>query len=237
MHLKKSEGFTLVELMITLLLVGVVTGAIYSSYITMQRSYIAQDQIAEMQQNLRAAMDIMVRDIRMAGYDPTKSASAGIVTASKGSLQFTRDTTNDATGTADDGDGDLLDLNENTTFGFSLANDANGDGIADAGVAPFGRRAFAAGFQDLAENIVAVEFNYILKNNTNTLAPLAGQLNDIRSIQISMLARADRADPEYRDARQYVTGSGAIWGGAAGFNDNFRRRLMITTVQCRNMGL
>lgn len=237
---KHNKGFTLVELLITMLIVGIITGAILSAYRTMQRSYIAQDQVVEMQQNLRNAMDFMVQQIRMAGYDPEGKASTGIVVANRGKLQITTDVTGNL-GTEDDGDGDHGDAGENLTFRFvpdinGNATDAGSDGIADAGVATFGYEDMNAAntYRDLAENVVAVEFNYILKDNSQTLTPLAGEMDQIRFVQISLLVRADVIDPDYTDTATYEFGSGADWGP---FNDHYRRRLMITTVQCRNLGL
>ena len=65
-----SRGFTMVELLITMLISGVIMAAIYSAYTAQQRTYLAQQQVAGMQQNIRAGLDIMVRELRMAGYDP-----------------------------------------------------------------------------------------------------------------------------------------------------------------------
>ncbi|MGD9662582.1 MAG: hypothetical protein AB7U63_15045 [Porticoccaceae bacterium] len=51
-------------------------------------------------------------------------------------------------------------------------------------------------------------------------------------MQISLLARADRPDTQFTNTETYTTASGAVWGP---YNDNFRRRFQIITVQCRNM--
>lgn len=47
---------------------GIVISAIYTLYISQNKSYAIQEQIAEMQQNARVAMDMIIRDVRMAGY-------------------------------------------------------------------------------------------------------------------------------------------------------------------------
>ncbi len=73
------SGFTLVELMITLLISGVIILAIYSAHSTQNRVFIAQEAVAEMQQNIRTGLAVMSRDIRMAGYDLTAKANAGFV--------------------------------------------------------------------------------------------------------------------------------------------------------------
>jgi prepilin-type N-terminal cleavage/methylation domain-containing protein len=62
------KGFTLIELMVALVLSFILVGAVYRTFTVQQKSYTIQDQIAETQQNARMAMNILLRDIRMAGY-------------------------------------------------------------------------------------------------------------------------------------------------------------------------
>jgi prepilin-type N-terminal cleavage/methylation domain-containing protein len=73
-----EKGFTLVEFLVAIGISAIVLAAIYSVYYAQQKSYVVQEQVAEMQQNLRAAMYIMAREIRMAGYDPTGRGVAAI---------------------------------------------------------------------------------------------------------------------------------------------------------------
>jgi prepilin-type N-terminal cleavage/methylation domain-containing protein len=68
-----QHGFTLTELLITMAISGVIMGAIVSTFIVQRRSYAMQEQITEMVQNVRTAMDMMVREVRMAGYGVPKS--------------------------------------------------------------------------------------------------------------------------------------------------------------------
>lgn len=63
----RAKGFTLVELIIVITVFAVVMGAVYSLYQTQQRSAYSQDEIVEVQQNLRIALDTIARDVRMAG--------------------------------------------------------------------------------------------------------------------------------------------------------------------------
>jgi type IV pilus assembly protein PilW len=63
-----DRGFTLVELLVAMAITLVVMGAIFLTFKSQQDSYIIQDQITATQQNLRAAMYILTRDIQMAGY-------------------------------------------------------------------------------------------------------------------------------------------------------------------------
>lgn len=230
------NGFTLVEIMMTMAISGMIVAAMYAAYLSQQRTYLMQEQVAEMQQNIRAALDKISREIRMAGYDPTGGAGAGITTASAGQISFTLD---------NNGDGDTADSGERTDFGFSAAvgNDADRNGVPDTvtnGVPDslsLGRRSGGGGYLEIADNIQAIEFRYLDANGAVTAT-----LADIRSIQISILARAGRPDQNFTNTITYTPASGVAWdlnGVAAGnaANDNFRRRLLVTTVQCRNMGL
>ena len=63
-----KEGFTLVELMVAMAISLVVMGAIFLTFKSQQDSYVIQTQISAMQQNVRAAMYMLTRDIQMAGY-------------------------------------------------------------------------------------------------------------------------------------------------------------------------
>jgi type IV pilus assembly protein PilW len=77
---KQKEGVTLIELLVSFVICGIVIGAIYRLFIVQTRAYTVQDQVVEVQQNVRSAMEIMLRDLRMTGYDDDSTASkaAGI---------------------------------------------------------------------------------------------------------------------------------------------------------------
>jgi type IV pilus assembly protein PilW len=237
----ENRGFTLVELMVAVAISGIVAAAISTAYISQRRSSTAQEQVVEMQQNIRAGLGIMEHDIRMAGYDPKNSTpTPTITTATATQLLFTMlvadppDTfNNDNDNTTDEGD-------EIETFGYRVYDSTPvGDGFTALG------RQHKALFVAVAENIDAIEFYYTLSNGTQITSPTAAQLDDIRAVQISLLARAGRADQDFTNTMTYTPASGsAAWdinGASAGTgnppNDNFRRRLHITTIQCRNMGL
>ena len=64
-----KRGITLIELLIAFVMCAIVIGGIYRVYIAQTRAYTVQDQVVEVQQNIRSAMEILLRDLRMAGYD------------------------------------------------------------------------------------------------------------------------------------------------------------------------
>jgi prepilin-type N-terminal cleavage/methylation domain-containing protein len=66
--LKRQNAVTLIELLIALVLSSILIAALYRTLISQQKTYTIQDQVADMQQNVRIAMGQMTREIRMAGY-------------------------------------------------------------------------------------------------------------------------------------------------------------------------
>jgi type IV pilus assembly protein PilW len=66
-RLDEKSGVTLIELMIALVISAILVGGTYSIFVSQQRTYITQDQIVGAQQDGRAALTIMAKDIRMAG--------------------------------------------------------------------------------------------------------------------------------------------------------------------------
>ena len=75
---KQSSGFSLMELLISVAIFGIVIGAVYSLYITHMKIAYGQEAVVDVQQNLRIAMERVARDIRSAGMlvplSPTASA-------------------------------------------------------------------------------------------------------------------------------------------------------------------
>lgn len=63
-----SKAFTLVEIMVVMVVMGLVTVAVYSTFLSSQRQAYTQDEVIEVQQNLRAALDYLAKDIRMASF-------------------------------------------------------------------------------------------------------------------------------------------------------------------------
>jgi prepilin-type N-terminal cleavage/methylation domain-containing protein len=61
---RSPRGFTLVELLVAVVLLGIVTAGIYRALLTNQRTYQAQTQRIDLQQNLRAALTILPAELR-----------------------------------------------------------------------------------------------------------------------------------------------------------------------------
>lgn len=75
-----QEGFTLVELMAAVLITVVIVAATMTTVVTSNRANVVNTQVADTQQNARLAMDLLSRDIKLAGYNynPTDPATTAV---------------------------------------------------------------------------------------------------------------------------------------------------------------
>lgn len=73
--LSRQRGMTLIELLVAMVICAAVIAGIYRVFVAQSRAYVVQDQVIEVQQNIRTAMELIVRDIRMAGFDFDNSTS------------------------------------------------------------------------------------------------------------------------------------------------------------------
>lgn len=258
----KNRGFSLVELLIALFISSVMAVAIFNLFIAQNKSFSVQDQVTEMQQNIRAALSIMVKEIRMAGYDPTGKAGAGIVTANPDSIAFTMDLNRDA---------NCNDFNEYITYslyasddgirklgrkakkrehnapvaeyiealGFAYAFDSNGDGLLDMD-GPHIIWAVAKGgiWFDLDTN----DDGRIDSGDNVTIGEKTGisaRLEDIRAVHIWLLIRSRKSEDGYDNTKAYVVGNQLIRpdSDTDSKNDHARMRLVETIVRLRNMAL
>lgn len=213
-----EHGFTLVELLIAMVVSGFVIAALYSAYVVQQKHALAQEQVSEMQQNIRAGLNHLIREIRLAGFDPDGEVddSEKIVEATVDSFQYF--------------------YVDNDQYSFVFVDNDNENEL---------RYQFpGGGLQLVADNIDALEFYYVLDDESKTTTP--SDPKKIRSMEISVLARANQADRNFTNVMTYVPASGDpswdingknVAGTGNPPNDQYRRRLLITSVQLRNMGL
>ncbi|MBW7897201.1 hypothetical protein B188_02360 [Candidatus Brocadiaceae bacterium B188] len=165
----KDQGFTLIEVVIGLAICLILMGVTVSIFNIQRKSYSTQERVAEMQQNVRAAMDMMVREIRMAGYDPTNYGLIGIGTNTTTSIQILADLDGNGTTTAG--------LNEDITYSYYGANSG-----ADA--CKIKRKTGGGGFQPFVDNIAGFNFLYYDGSGTTTTAAAS-----IRQIKITITGK------------------------------------------------
>lgn len=181
LNFTKTVGFTLVELMISMGIGMVILAAVTTTFMSQTRIYNAQEQINEMQQNARGVLDIISREVKMAGYKPSGGGFNGI-TYSTTQLMVQADLdSNGAISTSST-------ANEQITYAFDSANQR------------ITRAVGSGGAQVLAEHITAFTFSYL-----DGLAAATTVSADIRQVSISITAKTAKPDPNFTANGGYRT--------------------------------
>ena len=188
----KEKGFTLVEILISMSIGLIIILALSSTFLLQSDAYDDQEQITEMVQTARAAIDMMTREIRMAGYDPTATMQRSDPTESdfvgipynNTQLRIVADLNGDA-----ETDGSITDddTNEDITYSYDATNFQID-------------RDTGAGGQPFAENIQSLTFSYLDSSGNATTTT-----SDIRQIEISITARTAKPDHNYLPNSGYRT--------------------------------
>lgn len=226
------HGFTLVELLVVIAISSVVMAGIYSVFVRSNRVYISQEEIVAAQQEARSALDILGREIRMAGFIATNNQPGGLDLI---------------TGAAFAGNPDsiieIATVNaaaKTTTLAFK--SDLNGDSETDAVRYVYyhtdhptvtrqntlyretltwsgGAWTDPSGLGDqlFLENIQSLTLTYQMADGTTSTAP--ANLEDIRGVVINLVAQTAHAVEPYEGGK-FV-----------------RTRGLISNIQIRNLGL
>jgi type IV pilus assembly protein PilW len=86
---RRGRGFSLVELMVAMLLGLILIAGMVEIFTTSRFTYQVQDGLARVQENGRFALDVMKRDIRLAGYVGCSRLSLDQMTDINNTLQST----------------------------------------------------------------------------------------------------------------------------------------------------
>ena len=173
----KESGFSLVELFIAMAISGIVLSAVVNTFLAQRRSYAQQEQVTQMTQETRAAMEMVTREVRMAGYNPAGTSFDGI-TYNATQVQIRADL---------NGDGDTADANETIVYSYNTATHQL-------------MRDTAGSSQPIADHIQAFTFDYLDGAGTSTATTA-----NIRQIRITITARTAKPDPRYSANGGYRT--------------------------------
>ena len=162
----RSAGFTLVEVLMCLAIMSILFGTIYRTFDTFNRSYANENVKAGVQQKSRLGIDLMARDIRLAGLDPLGTSAAGFnpVNTNSTSVQFSADLNYD--GDLDDPFEDIIyALNGNL---LQQTSDLGSGLLTDT----------------LLDNVTALSFTYM--DQADNLLPEPVAVDQIRTVLISL---------------------------------------------------
>jgi type IV pilus assembly protein PilW len=195
------SGFSLVELLIAMAVGMVILAAMFGLFTIQNKQLSNQDVITEMQQNARMAVDIVTREVRMAGYNPnpnltgtplayctgtttTTATCVGIKNAAANTISFTADLNANGSLTAG-----TANPNENLVF----------DRYLSSGIYALGRTSNGVK-QPVIEHLDLLSFSYLDANGSTTT-----NLANIREVQITIRTIASKMDPAYPTNGGYRT--------------------------------
>jgi type IV pilus assembly protein PilW len=179
--LKNTAGFTLMEILVSMTIGLVVLAGVAGTFTLHTRQNNAEEQIVQMQQNVRAALDLMGREIQMAGYKPAGGTFNGIQTSTATTLRIKLDL--DGSGVETDGSTDDISYAFDGSTGLITRTLNNGGSSAT-----------------LADNITAFTFAYLDANGASTTTNTA-----VRRVTINVTARTARPDPSFTSNGGYRT--------------------------------
>jgi type IV pilus assembly protein PilW len=180
-----EKGFTLVEILVAMVVSLIVLGALVGNFIMQHNTYRQQAEVTEMQEYVRAGIEMMTRELLMAGYNPTGGAATGILSADLDSIQFAADLNEDG----------VIDTDEDITYTLDTVD-----------------RQLTRNGEPLAENIPpgGLEFIYYDENDIElSITPLSlADLDRVRKISIWLQGKTKSPSPGHvyiiRDLESYV---------------------------------
>ncbi len=169
------------ELLISMTIGLVVLGGVAKTFTAQSRQNNAEEQIGQMQQNVRGALDLMLREIQMAGYKPAGGTFNGIQTSTSTTLRIKLDL--DSSGVETDGSTDDISYTFDSSTGL-ITRTLNNSGASAT----------------VADNITAFTFTYLDANGASTTTNTS-----VRRITINITARTAKPDPSYTSNSGYRT--------------------------------
>jgi prepilin-type N-terminal cleavage/methylation domain-containing protein len=178
--IRGEQGLTLIELMIVLILSLFLMASAYLTFQVQKRTGDVQQEVAAVQQDTRAVLDIMAKDVRQAGCDPMMTGTPGMDAAQCGPTQmsFSMDL---------NGDGDTADDDELVTYV------AGGTSLTRNGVALSDRvTAFALTYYD-ADNAI------VTPTGGGGASMTTAEAKSVRSVRVSLTLQSQKMDPDLND--------------------------------------
>ncbi len=193
----KSAGFTLIETLITVTLMSFVLAGVVKMFSGTGRQHTSQEQIVALTQDLRAAKLLMTSEIRQAGCNPKKKKGFGFQLSAgpetddtdANSIHFTMDTDNTDGDSFLEPDGLATAPNEDIKY-YRL--DSNGNILLENDPTPGVLvRDTGAGPQEIAGNIIGLQFAYLNSTGAAVATNTASSLKNIRVVQVTLQGQVE----------------------------------------------
>jgi len=186
-----STGFSLVELLVVLAVFTFIVGGLFTVLNKGQIRYAFEQDVTEAQQSARNAIDMMGREIRLAGFPKTSYYDGALGYNTNSNTIAKGFTTSNATDVVFEGD-----INEDGIVEVVEYN-LSGSTLQRSTVAkPGGGVAATPSFKTLAENVRSLSFTYYDAAGSTTTVPA-----NVRRVQVNLNLSTSRVDPETRRLR------------------------------------
>lgn len=193
--LNSASGLTLVELMVSLALASIVMAALTAVFAQYNRTYTLENARATLQQEMRAAMDVMIRDIRMAAANSESGKDFKLRTTQATRFRFSTDMNGNGvldTGIAATGGCEMV------SFRYSPANNKI-DQICNENMAGQDVQPLVG---DTELQVTGLVFDY--RNNQNQPETINAEIAGVRITMVAQIP-AGRAGMESRTLSAFVT--------------------------------
>jgi type II secretory pathway component PulJ len=259
-------GYTIIEAMIAIVISSIIISTLYQMFSSQQKNYMTHNESYNMNQNLRSAIYLLTKEIRSAGYNPTKMTkpSVGFVAnfapnnifedmgisdidykTDKSRIAFSLDKNSDKCIDADNAKAQPPPICDITTKDLNAlkVDGERGEQIAyrlyKNAIQRFNSEIYNStnnleeAWQIIATNIDALNFVFLDQNNVPINDPL-NNTDKIKSIEVSILARTEKKDHEYKNNTTYKNKQGDILCTSC-IGDHYHRQRISTTVRLRNL--
>ena len=270
MHCFKRQscyGYTIVELMLSIVISSIILASLYQMFHSQQKNYMTHSESYNMNQNLRSAVYVLTKDLKIAGYNPADSEriTPGFVdnfdanifadigksdidyANEKDRLAFTADKNSDECIDADNDKAaaepicnefktkDPFALTDDGERGEQIAYRLNGNNLERFNSEIYdATNSLEDAWQVIATNIDALNFTFIDKNNNVIDDPTTTANRDqIRHVEMSIIARTENRDYKYNSSKTYTNKQGDELCPTCQ-NDHYHRQQLSSTVRLRN---
>jgi len=176
-------GFTLIEMMVSMTIGMLVIAGVTGTFTAQTRQNKAEEEISQMHQNVRGAIDLISRELMQAGYKASGGSVTG-VTYNASQLLIQADI---------DGNG-AIDPTNNTSLEYIVY-------VWDSANMRITRQLGTGGTpQIVADNITACIFSYKDASGVSTTTSSL-----IRKVTVNITGRTAKVDPSYSSNSGYRT--------------------------------
>jgi prepilin-type N-terminal cleavage/methylation domain-containing protein len=172
---KRTAGFTLIEMMVSITIGMIVIASVTGTFTAQTRQNAAEEQVSQMHQNVRGALDMITRDLMQAGYKAPGNSVTGVTYSSTTQLLIQADLNDD--GSADPASGSL----EYIMYAYDSTNKQITRKLGSSGTAEI-----------VGDNITACTFTYKDANDASTITS-----SSIRKMSIAITGQTAKIDPSY----------------------------------------